>query len=146
MVCRLDGAKPLSEPMIYIVNWILRNKLKWKYNRHSSISIHENAIESVVCKMAAILSRPQCVNETCGYCVPSDSIQIKLHSMNEIVYMTNSTIFKCWRYVYYCALEEPITLVIVFMWKINVFRVQKLNSKVWIIKFSYVRSQRALMY
>ena len=49
--------------------------------------------------------------------------------MNEIVYMRNSTIFKCWRYVYYCALEEPITLVIVFMRKINVFRVQKLNQK-----------------
>ena len=24
--------------------------------------IHENAIESVVCEMAAILSRPQCAN------------------------------------------------------------------------------------
>ena len=28
----------------------------------SNIFIHENAIESVVCEMAAILSRPQCVN------------------------------------------------------------------------------------
>ena len=45
-----------------IVNWTLRNKLQWKFNRNSNIFIHENAIERVVCKIAAILSRPQCVN------------------------------------------------------------------------------------
>ena len=45
-----------------IVNWTLRNKLQWKFNQNSNIFIHENAIESVVCEMAAILSRPQCVN------------------------------------------------------------------------------------
>ena len=45
-----------------IVNWTLRNKLQWKFNRNSNIFIHENAIESVVCEMASILSQPQCVN------------------------------------------------------------------------------------
>ena len=45
-----------------IVNWTLRNKLQWKFNRNSNIFIHENAIESVVCEMAAILSWPQWVN------------------------------------------------------------------------------------
>ena len=30
----------------------------WKFNRNSNIFIHENAIESVVCEMAAILSWP----------------------------------------------------------------------------------------
>ena len=35
-----------------------------KFNQNSNISIHENAIESVVCEMAAILSRPLCVNNT----------------------------------------------------------------------------------
>ena len=44
-----------------IVNWTLRNKLQWKFNRNSNIFIHKNAFESVVCEMAAILSRPQCV-------------------------------------------------------------------------------------
>ena len=33
-----------------------------KFNRNSNIFVQENAFESVVCEMAVILSRPQCVN------------------------------------------------------------------------------------
>ena len=65
MVCRLDGAKPLSEPMLEYC-WTLRNKLQWKFNRNSNIFIQENALENVVCEMASILSRPQCVNRQSG--------------------------------------------------------------------------------
>ena len=52
----LAGAKPiLSEPtLLYIVNWTLKNKLQWKFNRNSYICIQENAF--------AILSGPQWVN------------------------------------------------------------------------------------
>ena len=32
-----------------------------KFNGNSNVFIHENALESVVCETAAILSRPQCV-------------------------------------------------------------------------------------
>ena len=45
----------------HIVNWTLRNKLQWNFNRNSNILIQENAVESVVCQTAAILSRPQWV-------------------------------------------------------------------------------------
>ena len=45
-----------------IVNWTLRNKLQWKFYWNSYIFIQENALENVAWKMAAILSRPQCVN------------------------------------------------------------------------------------
>ena len=45
-----------------IVNWTLGNKLQWYLNRNSYILIQENAFEYVVRKLAAILSRPQCVN------------------------------------------------------------------------------------
>ena len=49
-----------------IVNWALRNKLQWNLNRNSYIFIQENAFENVVCEMASILSRPQCVKKmTC---------------------------------------------------------------------------------
>ena len=34
-------------------------------NKNSNIFIHKNVFESVVCEMASILSRPQCVNENC---------------------------------------------------------------------------------
>ena len=44
-----------------VVNWSLRNKLQWNSYRNYCIFIHENALESVVCEMAAMLSRPQCV-------------------------------------------------------------------------------------
>ena len=54
MACRQDGAKPLSEPMLEIVIWILENKLQWNFNRNSNIFIQENAFENVVCEMASI--------------------------------------------------------------------------------------------
>ena len=45
-----------------IVDWILGNKHQWNLTRKLCICIQENAFENVVWKMAAILSRPQCVN------------------------------------------------------------------------------------
>ena len=44
-----------------IVSWTLRNKLQSNFNRNSYIFIQENVFGNVVWKMAAILSRPQCV-------------------------------------------------------------------------------------
>ena len=44
-----------------IVNWTPWNKHQWNVNRNSYIFIQENPFENVVWKMAAILSRPQCV-------------------------------------------------------------------------------------
>ena len=54
------------------------NKLQWKFNRNSNI--HENAIESVVCEMAAILSRPQCVNLNDNDKTVLDATQLQQHS------------------------------------------------------------------
>ena len=39
------------------------NKFRWNSNRNSYIFIQENAFENIVCKIAVILSRPQCVNQ-----------------------------------------------------------------------------------
>ena len=44
-----------------IVNWTLRNKLQWKFNRNSNIFIQENALEIVVCEMGSFSTHPQCV-------------------------------------------------------------------------------------
>ena len=35
-----------------IVNWTLRNKLQWNFNRHIKLFTHENAFENIVCEMA----------------------------------------------------------------------------------------------
>ena len=48
-----------------IVNWTHRNKLQLNCNQNSYISIQENAFENVVWKIAATLTRPQCVNNPC---------------------------------------------------------------------------------
>ena len=44
-----------------VVNWTLRIKFKWNFNRNAHIFIQANAFQKVVCKMSAIVSRPQCV-------------------------------------------------------------------------------------
>ena len=63
MAWRLDGAKPLTEPMLNIVNWTLRNKLQWNVNGNSNIFIEENTFENVICKKMSLSSWPQCVNK-----------------------------------------------------------------------------------
>ena len=50
-----------------IVNWTLRNKLQWNFNRNSNIFIHENAFENVVWEMTAILFLAHCVKPICYY-------------------------------------------------------------------------------
>ena len=45
-----------------IVNWTIGNKPQWNLKRNSYIFTEENALENVVWKMVAILSRPQCVD------------------------------------------------------------------------------------
>ena len=45
-----------------IVNWTHRNKLQWNFNRNKNNFIEENSLENVICEMASILSRPECVN------------------------------------------------------------------------------------
>ena len=46
-----------------IFNLTIRNILEWNFNRNSYIFIQGNAFANAVCEMAAILSRPQCVNQ-----------------------------------------------------------------------------------
>ena len=55
-----------------IVKWTLGNKFQWNPNQNSQIFIQENASGSVVWKMAAILSQPQCVKD--HICVKSAGI------------------------------------------------------------------------
>ena len=72
-----------------IVNWTLRNKLQWNFNRNSYIFIQENALENVVCEMASILPRPQCVNH----------VEINVNSCwshPEIASCCWSSIYKSW--------------------------------------------------
>ena len=58
--CRIYGAKQLSKPMLgqyrlEPINWTVRKKLPWNFNKRIEFFIQENA--KVVCELAAILSR-----------------------------------------------------------------------------------------
>ena len=60
MACRLDGAKPSSKP---VLEYCLLHPLEETSVKSEIKHFQENALENVVRKMAAILSRTQCVNE-----------------------------------------------------------------------------------
>ena len=56
-VCRLFSGKPLSKPMLVcsLNHW---ENNQFNSNQNATIFSQENKFENVVCKMAAILSRP----------------------------------------------------------------------------------------
>ena len=77
-----------------MINQFLRNNIQWNFYRKSNIFIQENAFESAVCKMAVILSRPQCVNgshpnKRCGHPTTS-SLSVDEHSACSDVICTES--------------------------------------------------------
>ena len=73
-----------------IANWTLGNKLQWNRNRNLYIYIQENALENVVWKMAAILSRPQWIKSEFS----PKYLQHTPHSSRETVeYLENHDIF-----------------------------------------------------
>ena len=62
MAWRLFDAKPLPEPMLPYCQLDFWEQITYNLHQNSIIFIQENVFENVVWKMAAILSRPQCVN------------------------------------------------------------------------------------
>ena len=40
-----------------IIKWTLRNKLQWNFDQNTTLFIHENVSENIVCEMAAMFSR-----------------------------------------------------------------------------------------
>ena len=63
------GLSPVRRQAIIIstnfwlfVNWTLGIKLQRNFNQNTVMLIQASAFENVVCKMAAMLSRLQCVN------------------------------------------------------------------------------------
>ena len=66
MACRLVGAKPLSEPMLEYCQFHHWEQTSVKCKSKFNMSHWRKCIKNVVCEMAAILSRPQCVNPCLG--------------------------------------------------------------------------------
>ena len=45
-----------------IINWTIRNKIKWNLYRYSYVFLQENAFKNVAWKTATALSRPRYIN------------------------------------------------------------------------------------
>ena len=70
------GNKPLSEPMLEYCQFEPYKKPQWNHKRNLYIFIQENAFENVICKMAAIVSWPQCAKQKL-YLKPQNMKNIK---------------------------------------------------------------------
>ena len=58
--CNYDINPPIK---IIAFPTFLRSKLQWSFKINPCIFVYENALQKVVCQMAAIVSRPQCANK-----------------------------------------------------------------------------------
>ena len=70
MAGRLEGAKPLAEPMMEYR--IIGNKSKWNLSQIFYIFIHKNSFGNVVWKMSPIWSQPQYVKLAWVICDKAD--------------------------------------------------------------------------
>ena len=70
-----------------IVNWTPRTKLQ-----NSCIFIQENPFQNVICKMAAILSRPQCDKTPGPFCVPGFPVMPRCRFLNSLVMCVSLTL------------------------------------------------------
>ena len=61
MACRLVGAKPLTEPMLNIVKWTLRNKIQWNFNPTSSIFYFFLSVKKMRLKVSTVKWRLFCL-------------------------------------------------------------------------------------
>ena len=89
-----------------IVNLTHRNKLQWNLNWNSYIFIQENAFKNVIWKMAAILSRPQCVK-------PFGLLSVMVNRIRWV-----ELYFICWNYsffwlTYFCSMGSVSVLELV---------------------------------
>ena len=80
MACRLDGAKPLSEPMPEYCLFDLWNKFQWNFSRNSNIFFQKNALENVVCVIASISSRPQWVKDVLPHSLIAEKLRFTIFS------------------------------------------------------------------
>ena len=113
-----------------IVNWTLRNKRHWNLNQNLYIFIQENGFENVVWKMAAILSRPQCVNTLWpeqNYKHFGDD-NFRCISLNENAWICQEYFIEMCSWG---SLENKSTPAVVMAWRRNVFKLDSSMSCKW---------------
>ena len=96
-----------------MVNWTPRDKPQWNLNRNSYIFIQENANESVVGKVASILSRPQCANYQVASYITTPSID-SMCGYSVVNFMADCISYFtwfCWFYIQFILLIMSIYIM-----------------------------------
>ena len=92
--------------------WYWHNKLQWNLKRNSCIFFQENEFENVVCEMASILSRPQCVNQWW----PSSLMHINITGPQWVNHIMVQSALSSWMFPYYLFIAKPFARLIDIMW------------------------------
>ena len=93
-----------------IVNWTLGNKLQWSFNPNLYIFTQENAFETVICEIAAILSRPQYVSSLLRRLGPIRYGNGFIHTFQNIV--NHNPVFSWWIYLQICREHGSMTAML----------------------------------
>ena len=80
----------LNQSLAYC--WMIRNHFLWHFNKDITIFIEENQFKNVVCKMTAILFRPQSVNSSC----PSAAYMCQWIRLVLVQIMAYHYLNQCW--------------------------------------------------
>ena len=142
MACAYSAPSPYPKQYWVIVNWNLRNKRQWNFNRNTKFFIRENTFENIVCETAPILSRgdelsykftiellrPQmlCLPHHRGlqFITLLKSVKCLLDSLYRIWYAYSGIVTDLLMWIYYTEYLRNIPHVICFMWHfINLYRV-----------------------
>ena len=81
----IGSGNGLSPGRCHAITWthagiLLTDKLQWNFNQISYIFIQASAFEKVFCKMADILSQPQCLNKL-YHCRDLNAHEYKLYEI-----------------------------------------------------------------
>ena len=110
MACCLFGSKPISKPMLAIVNRTVRNKLQWLFIRIQNISFTKNDSENIASQMAAIMSKRWWVNSPWVW---SPTLSIRFHPWGHVDCITEQTEARhCQAYHPYKLHQCPVLLTL----------------------------------
>ena len=115
MACRLFGTKPLPQPMIFFLITPLVINFNEIWIKIQTYFIQENAFENDVCKMAAILYRPQCVHLSYMEGILVCTKIIVSQKTCVFVWMPCAPSCQMYEWVYLCTCQWAMCISIIYM-------------------------------
>ena len=113
MAYRLFSAKPSWEPKLAYFIWISASIFQGNFHQNRTMFIQENYFGNVICKMATILSWPQCVNiiNTQNLHIHAASKQGRTKGWNTLVTLTLTLTHLSMTSCMFCAITVSSTSI-----------------------------------